>query len=227
MGINDMLNAIRRTKFPDPKTVTEIPGKLRIDSRNRNINIINIRYFDRHFRNCIITKGTIEHRTSIPIVYFECPDKLAGLVFDDSVYTDQDTKENWIDFCEDYPFSLQQSTELTQYLDVEYYNDFASGVVQKKNENDPGNLSYKIPVMINRIPREIIRIDTAQRMRTVDGPYVSRKIEITQYVIRQLSKVMLLERVGKKDNSFILTGILLGGSMGIIIGIFISFALLM
>jgi len=220
-----LLSGIRAIKVPAPADILSIPKKLKTETSNQKINEVNIRYFDRFFKKFLKLKGIKEHKTSVPIVYFDTPDKLAVIIFDDCEYLDEEGNV-WIDVCEDYPFALNQNTELVQELNIQYYNDFAENKIATRKGDEGGNLQYKIPVLLNRIPREIVRINTHEKMQQVDKAYLNNKIEITQYIIRQISKVIMLERVGKKDNSFILTGVLLGGSMGIIVGIFISFAFL-
>lgn len=222
MGI---VSSLRRVKIPSPQQVINIPSGMKTISKNQQLNHINIRYFDRFFKKFIVLSGTKEHKTSIPIVYFESPKPLAVIIFDDTEYLDEEGRV-WIDVCEDYPFSMNYNTELIQFLNQQYYNDFIENKVAEKKPDEEGYQSYLIPVMLNRIPREIIRIDTQQQMALVDQKYVNHKSEITQYIIRQIGRIILLERVGKQDRSDLLTGVFLGGLIGIIVGIFISFAFL-
>lgn len=213
------LNTIRNTKVPSPGEVLSIPKKIKTESKNQKVNSINVKYWDRHFRNPKTVIGTIDNKTSVPMVYFETPDKMAGIIFDDSIYTDEEGKR-WIEFCEDYPYALDRNTDLAQFQGVEYYNNSVEKIPE-------GQLDYKIPMLLNRIPREIIRINTKEKLNSINKAYVDNKIEITKHILRQFGNIVMLERVGKKDNSFIITGILMGGSIGIIIGIFVSFAFLM
>ena len=218
-----ILDTIRHIKVPAPKQIIEIPDKIRETSKNNNINTINVRYFDRFFKRCNTVKGTISRNTSIPIIYFNSPQKLAGIVFDDSTYLDENN-QLWIDFCEDYPYALNYNTELIEFLKVQYYNDFAADKIEIMRNDADCYKNYLIPVLLNRIPREVIKINTRQRLRLVDENFVKNKIEITQNLIRQFGDIIMFSRVGKKDNSFIITGVLIGMSIGIIIGIFSAVA---
>lgn len=212
-----LFNWIRKTDVPDSSEIIAIPGKIKNETENQKINQVKVKYFDRFFKKCFTVNGIKEHKTSIPIVYFDKPDKLAVILFDDCTYIDENGFE-CVDVVEDYPFGLNQSTEylILNDLKMQYYNDFAEnklGTISKEMFEKNG-CAYCLPVMLNRIPREIIRIDSKQKLNVIDDVYVKHKIEITQYLIRQLSKVKMLERVGKKDNSAIIIGVILGMFVG-------------
>lgn len=223
MGIiRNLLNSIRNTKVPAPDELIAIPRKIKTLTKNQKLNSINIKYWDRHFKHPRNFIGEISHDTNIPIIYFSSPAPLAIIQFDDSTYQDEEG-QTWIEVVEDYAYGLDRNSDLAQFLNVRYYNDFADGKVE--STEDEKFKQYKIPLTLNRIPREIIKIDT-RTYNIKDSRYVSNKMEITQNIISLLGKVLMLSRVGKKDNSFIITGVLLGGSMGVILGIIISFAFL-
>lgn len=217
-----LLNTIRNTTLPSPSEIFGIPGRIAKETENKKTNSINVRLWDRHFKHPRDISGIISNDTSIPLVYFDSGTKQAGIIFEDSVYNDSEGKR-WIEFCEDYPFAVHRDTELSQFLQNQYYNDFAEGKVISKD----AETAYMIPMMLSKIPREVVRVPTKTRMSvTVTPEYVQNKIEITKHLLRQLGNAIMLERVGKKDNMFIVTGVLLGGSIGIVVGIFITFAFL-
>ena len=223
MGI---ASTIKRMRVPAPSELIAIPNQMKTATKNQKLNQVNIRYFDRFFKKCIILTGTKEYKTSIPIVYFESPNALACIVFDDSEYMDEQNRI-WIDICEDYPFALNHNTELVQILNQQYYNDFAENKIAIKKDGEQGYESYKIPVLLNRIPREVTRINPGEKnMVQMDEKYLANKGEVTQYILRQIGRIKFLERVGKEDNHDLITGVLVAAPIFILVGIFISFAFL-
>lgn len=220
MGI---LNGIRKINVPGIDEVVTIPSKIRNEADNQKINQIKVKFFDRFFKKCFTVNGIKEHKTSIPIVYFDKPDKLGVILFDDCTYIDENGFE-CVDVCEDYPFGLNHATEHTiiNDLKIQYYNDMSENKLGQMSKEmfEKNGMAYYIPVMLNRIPREIIRIETKQKLNLIDDNYITHKTEITAYLVRQLSKVKMLERVGKKDNSAIVIGVILG----ILIGAVITFS---
>jgi hypothetical protein len=220
MGIMD---AIRRTKTPDMKEILSLPAKTKQAVKNQKLNSINVRYFDRHCRKFITTIGVIEHKTDIPLVYWDNPFKLGGIMFDESVYYDINN-DPWIDFIEDYPFGLAYKSELQTFLNVEYLNAVAGDQLDREYSEymiNRGNTAYMIPLSLNKIPREIIRIEIDSVMISKNEAYVKQKMQITQWLVRQMGNIPMYERVGKKDNSFIIFGVILGFLPGVIVGMIV------
>ena len=219
-------STVKKIRVPAPSELADIPGQIRTTTQNQKLNEINIRYFDRFFKKCISVKGIKDHKTSIPIVYFETPQPLACIIFDDSEYLNE-RNELTIDICEDYPYALNWNSELVIHLNQQYYNDFIENKVPEKKEGVEGWKVYKIPVLLNRVPREVIRVHPDEGiLRSTKPEDIQRKSEITQYLIRQIGKLKFLERVGKEDNHDLITGVLIGAPIFILVGIFISFAFL-
>lgn len=212
------LNTLKKLTFPSPKDILNAPQVIRNESQRIDLNTINVNIYDRFFKRRTTVKGIKENKTSIPIVYFDVPYKGAVILFDDCTYIDEQTKIETIDIVEDYPFALNRNTEyaLLKDLEVQYYNDSAQNKMSEisKLQYEKTGCAYSIPVFLNRIPREIIRINTNQKMRIINSEYIENKIEITQFLIRQISKIKMLERVGKPDNSVAVIAIILGWLIG-------------
>jgi len=213
---------IRKTPIPTLKDIQEIPGKARTAALNQELSTITVRFFDRYCKKFRIFKGTIEFKTDIPIVYWNSPIKLGGILYDDCIYYDDENKP-WVDFVQDYPFGLAYLCELQKLLGIEYLNDIANEKLDKDQADhnfNRTNSAYMIPMNLNAIPREVIRIDIEQSLLSKTEAYIMKKIQVTSWLVAQWGNIPMYERVGKKDNTGIFFGIILGVLPGIIFGIF-------
>ena len=222
--LSDLSNAARRIVIPTPEDVLAVPKKLRKTSENAKLNEINVRYWDRSFRNPKDFKGTIDTTTSIPIVYFDNPKPNAIIQFDDCTYEDKEGKI-WIEAAQDYAYGIDRNSDLAEFLNTRYYNDFADGKVQ--DIKDEKYKAYMIPVLLNRIPRPIIKINLGEKLNVKDHTWVTVVAEVTKDMIQQLGTSEFLRGRGKKSNGAFFVGCMLGGFAGIVAGIFITFSFLM
>jgi hypothetical protein len=225
MGI---MNAIKQFRVPTTKEIVETPSRIRNETKKVETNSINVRFFNNDFSECIPSIGIISRKTSIPIVHFDHPEKLGCILLDNCTYFDHATNKKTIDICESYIFGLDKDIELDLDLTKEYYNDIKLGLLDKDSDrikklHSKTGRGYYIPVLLNNIPREIIKIDAKKKLT---GHSLEHKIEITQYMIRQLGTVRMLERLEKKDNSVIVACALMFIPLGAAIGAFITAYLL-
>ncbi len=219
MGLGD---TIRKTPLPSLSDIRNIPAKAKLSARNQQLATITVRFFDRHCKKFHLFQGRIEYKTDIPVVYWESPLKLGGILYDDCIYYDEENKP-WVDFVQDYPFGLAYLCELQKLLGIEYLNDIANEKLdrdQAARNMARGNSAYMIPMNLNAIPREVIRIEIEETLLSKTEAYILKKIQVTSWLVAQWGNIPMYERVGKKDNMGIIFGVILGVLPGVIIGIF-------
>lgn len=218
-------NKLSKADLPESQDIIEIPKKLKEQSDNSKLNDITVRFFNQDFSKVIESIGKISHKTSIPIIYFDKPEKLAVIMFDDTSYIDV-TRNNklCIDVCESYPYAIDKNISIFRDDKIKYFNEkYKKSYKELEEIYKKSERKLYIPILLNNIPIPIIEIEKNYKTSMINGEWITHKKTITMNLIRQLSDIKLLERVGKKDNSalmfcallFLLIGILTGFIMAI------------
>ena len=206
-------SVIGKIGIPSPKDIVTLPKKIKNDAEKVEQSKIIVRFFTSDFSEVIEIVGFKTNKTSIPLVYFETTEKLGCIALDGCIYFNKTTNQHQIDVCEDYLFGLAKNVELFYDLNKEYYNNISDSEKAKMQKTKLG-YGYYIPVLLNKIPREVIKVDLKKKLNSND----IRKIEITQYIIRQLGTVRMLERLEKKDNSILIACFFMFVPIGFVIG---------
>lgn len=244
-------STLKSIKFPDTKEALETPSRIREETDKTNLNHITVMYFTRKFAKCIRVKGVISHETSVPIIYFNKPENLGIIDFDNTSFYDETLKELCIIVSEDYLFSLDMNSEykLIHNLKIQYYNDTIRYKAKSKDIKKIGNrgkllfektnCAYMLPIFLNNIPREVIKIniennvldntiqdsDVEEKNTQIEEKILNdydKKIEVTQYIVRQFATVKMLSNLQKPNNSIIIACALMFIPLGLIMGIFIT-----
>jgi hypothetical protein len=213
------MNSIRKIKLPKFKDVLEVNKNVRDEIKKQDINTIDIIYHTANFKTSMKTKGTIDRSTSIPIVYMTIPEPLAILMIDDGIEIDIDTGKQFIQVVENYPFNIILNSELSDELKSKYYNDFSENKISKENTErfDKHGVAYLIPVLVNKIPYNIVRVELKSEM--------SNQIEyatLSQKILNELGHVKLLQSTNEsKNDGMVIIGIIFA-LIGIIIGALVT-----
>jgi len=188
------------------KEVVGLPKKVKDDAYNIKANKITIRYFlDLNFKESQDITGEIIHYLGYPIIIFERPFSGAILYLEDCTYHNQ-SKDNelTIDLVKDYPFGIDHRSDLAKIEGVEYANSGYELTIMDKSQIEYYKNTYKfyIPMMLNRKPIPIIKLDFADRiLKPIDKIEVKRLSNISQSFLRTFIRLKLLEKTGtKKDN---------------------------
>ena len=197
-------SGIKKIKLPNFKNLFGVYKNAQEDIQKVNINKIGINYYDKTGVFCTKVYGELDHSTNIPIVYMNIPEKLGVIILDGSIYIDEKTHEKFINVIQDYPYSLVLNQELKKRENKDITN--------KKIEK-----SYIIPVMLNKIERQVKRIKLNEELPDAEN----NLIELSQRFIYQIGHVKVLERLDKKENDGLIVAMIIGILIGIIIGSFI------
>lgn len=190
---------------PTIKDISRIPSDIKDSAYNIKANKITIRYFmDLNFTDSQDITGELVHNKGLPIVIFERPFSGAILFSESCVYRNH-TKDGELtmDLVKDYPFGIDHKSDLFKYNGIEYTNNQYEIRITDKSLEQYYSKKYKfyIPIMLNRTPIPIIRLDKADRiLNKVDEKNVKRLSNITQTFLREFTRLKLLERTGTKKD---------------------------
>jgi hypothetical protein len=215
------MNSIRKIKLPTFKDVLGISKTVREETKKIDINTIDIVYHTSNFKTSIKTKGTIDRSTSLPIIYLTIPEPLAVMMIDDGVEIDLDTGKPYIQVVENYPFNIILNSELSSEMKSQFYNDVASNKVGRENKKlfDNTGVGYLIPILINKIPFNIVRVSLESEMNNTS---VVEYASITQKILTELGHVKLLQSTNEaKNDGMVIIGVIFG-LLGMFIGSMIT-----
>jgi len=212
-----IMSAIRKVKLPKYKDVVGISKTVREESKKIDINTIDIIYHTSNFKSSIRTKGLIDRSTSLPIIYMSIPEALGILMIDDGIEIDLDTGKPYIQVVENYPFNIILNSELSSEMKSQFYNDVANKKIGKENikQFDNNGCGYLIPILINKIPYNIVRVNLSSEMNNNDNIEYAT---ITQKILTELGHVKLLQSTNEsKNDGLVIIGIIFG-----LIGMFLG-----
>lgn len=210
--------------------ITKLPQQVKDNAYNTKSNKITVRFFkDLSFKISEDILGEIVHTKDISVILFERPFEGCILYLEDCVYYNA-SKENelTIDAVKDYPFGIDYKSDLVKFNGVKYLNGNFTFQLFDKTQLAYYNKTYKfyIPMMINKIPLPIIRLDYADRiLKPIDSKEVKRLSNISQVFLRQFIRLKLLERTGNRKDGIgwiALFFIILGMVLMTIINLFVG-----
>jgi len=200
MGI---MTGIHKLKLPTFKSLVGGYKNAKDDVSRVNINRIKVNYYSKDGIFMLETFGEINRAVKIPIIYITIPEKLGVVLLDNCMHYDEKNQTKFINVIEDYPFSLNLSSELKK--------------IETKDLKDKKiDKPYTIPVLLNKIPREVIRINIDNSSLNINDE--KELLDITQKMVYQLGHAKVLERLDKKDNDGLVIAMIIGILIGIIIG---------
>jgi hypothetical protein len=205
---------------PTIKDLSNIPKELKDSAYNKISNTITIRYFlNMNFNISQDITGEIIHDKGLPLIIFDRPFQGAILFLEDCTYINQ-SKDNelTIDLVKDYPFGIDHKSDLLRFDNITYANkQFEIKICDSQSKYYKKSYKLYIPMMLNRTPMPIIRLDDADRLlKPVNLEEVKRLANITQVFLRSFIRINLLLRTGNKNQNlgfialfFILIGFIL------------------
>jgi hypothetical protein len=148
------------------------------------------------------------------------PESLGVFLIDDAVSIDLDTGKPYFQVVENYPFGLIVNSELEARLRSDFYNDYAQnkvGVTNKVQFESTG-IGYLVPILINKIPFNIVRIKLDQELNNNNTDYAT----ITQKVLTELGHVKLLQSTNESKNDGLVIIGLIFGLIGMFLGAMVT-----
>jgi len=190
---------------PDLKEFTGLPQKFKDNIYNIKANKITVRYFsDMRFESCQDIIGEIIFNAGYPLIIFNTPFEGAILLNNDCTYRNLSKDgELTIDIVPDYPFGIDKSCDLKRFDGVDYYNNIYEVNILDKSQEDYYKKKYKLffPIMLNKIPIPIIRLDNADKLlKPVNNEYVKKLSNVSQIMLRTYLRIELLKRTGNKKD---------------------------
>ncbi len=190
---------------PDIKELLSLPTQTKESLYNLKVNKIMIRYFmDFSFKDSQDITGEIIHNKGLPLIIFEKPFSGCVLFVEECTYHNHSKdKELTIDLVKDYPFGIDHKSDLFKDKNIEFYNNKYEIRITDKSLLNYYNKKYKfyIPIMLNKTPIPIIRLDNAERILTpIDSNTVKRLSNISQTFLREFVRIELLKRTGSKKD---------------------------
>lgn len=190
---------------PDMKELLSLPSKTKEGMYNVRVNKITIRYFmDFSFRDSQDITGEIVYNLGLPLIMFEKPFSGCVLFMEECTYHNHSKDmELTIDLVKDYPYGIDHKSDLFKDNNIEFHNNTYEIRLTDKSLLDYYGKKYKfyIPMMLNKTPIPIIKLDNADRILTcVDDASVKRMSNITQSFLRTFIRIKLLEKTGSKKD---------------------------
>lgn len=214
----------------DLQEITNLPTHTKNTAYNLKANKICIRIFkDFNCRESQDVTGDIIWDKDLPLIIFHTPYEGVILYLEDFIYFNK-SKDNepTIEIVPNYPLGLDHRSDLVRHDGIEYHNNEATITILDKSQKEYYMKKYKfyIPVMLNKIPLPIIRLDNADRvLKPVDKEAVKRLTNITQEFLRQWIRLLLLARTGNRKQGIgfeALFFMMMGAILWTIISSFIS-----
>jgi hypothetical protein len=149
------------------------------------------------------------------------PESLGILMIDDGIEIDLDTGKPYIQVVENYPFNIILNSELSSEMKSQFYNDVANKKIGKENikQFDNNGIGYLIPILINKIPYNIVRVNLSTEMN--DNTSIEYAT-ITQKILTELGHVKLLQSTNEgRNDGLVIIGIIFG-LLGMFIGSMIT-----
>jgi hypothetical protein len=215
---------------PDIKSLISLPNQAKESLYNSNINKITIRYFmDFSFKDSQDITGEIVHNLGLPLIIFEKPFSGAILFVEECTYHNHSKDmELTIDLVKDYPFGIDHKSDVFKDNNIEFHNNTYEIRITDKSLFEYYNKKYKfyIPMMLNKTPLPIIRLDYADRILTpITEEKVKRLSNITQVFLRSFMRIKLLEKTGTKKDGIgwiAIFFIAIGFALHALIGLFVK-----
>ncbi len=222
MGI---MKSLQRIKLPKFKDILNINRTVRDETKKIDVNTIDVIFHTSNFKTSLKTTGIIDRTTSLPIVYISIPEDLGVFLLDDSIEINLDTGKQFIQVVENYPFSIILNSELSNEMKSSYYNDVANGRIKNINKENFKNtgVGYLIPILINKIPFNVIRINLEGEMNNNNNIEYAT---ITQKMLTELGHVKLLQSTNEAKNDGMVIIAIVFGLMGAFIGAMITMYIL-
>jgi len=103
MGI---LSTISKLKLPDAQKVQNIPKNLKQNTKNNELNTVDVLYFSHDWSNCFLIQGIKSRIGKRPNINIESPEKLSTLESDYSSSFNISTKRNMYIMNERSPYTV-------------------------------------------------------------------------------------------------------------------------
>lgn len=175
-----LLDIFKKVETPDVKGMSGEAQKLRVEFKKTDVNTLPVRYFYKNSPYFIDTIATLYRTTNFTVGILEIPESLGFILSDNSIYFDKNTKREIVHVKEGYPFSIVLTTELNGEL-----NEFKLLHPEVKE--------YVVPIMINQIPLNAIRIKLHHQL-----PGFPNEVDVTQKFIYQIGFVKIMDKVNKE-----------------------------